>query len=430
MPGEAQLLDPPDPKTSIWGYGGRTPGPTLRVPQGGELQVRFRNSLSKPSTIHWHGIRIDNAMDGVGHLTQHPVEPGETFDYRFRCPDAGTFWYHPHMHEPEQLARGLCGALIVEEPAPPQVDQDLLLVIGDWRLGDDGRLHEASFGALHDKAHAGRLGNTITVNGDPVGIFPVRRHERLRLRLVNTANARVLRLLLERAAPKIIAIDGQPITPREIYVGGFDLPPGGRMDLVLDVLGEAGAVLSLTEVSRERLEIARLEIGTGASARTGPLAAPIALAPNPVPMPDMTNLLPIELAMAGGAMGTMQGAMVDGEHLALRELVRKHGYVWSFNGVAGMPTEPLFRAPRGRTVAIRMINDTRWPHAMHVHGYHFKVIARSVREPDGYWWDTLLLAPAETATIAFLADNPGKWMLHCHMLEHQAGGMMTWFEVG
>ena len=114
----------------------------------------------------------------------------------------------------------------------------------------------------------------------------------------------------------------------------------------------------------------------------------------------------------------------------MEELLAKYGLVWAFNGEARVGHgEPLFKVARGRTVVIKMLNDTRWDHAMHVHGHHFKVLTRSIRERDDYLWDTILMEPAEAAEIAFAADNPGKWMLHCHMLEHQLAGMMTWFEV-
>lgn len=127
-------------------------------------------------------------------------------------------------------------------------------------------------------------------------------------------------------------------------------------------------------------------------------------------------------------MGMMGHAMFRGARMGMRELVQDHGQVWAFNGVAGMPDKPLFSVPRGRTVEIKMINQTAWPHAMHVHGHHFREIDAKTAEADA-WRDTVLLLSQETRSFAFVADNPGKWMIHCHMLEHQQGGMGTWFEV-
>jgi len=231
-PGTANLLGTAEAETAIWGYRGVVPGPVLRAKQGGEVWVQLKNRLTQPTTIHWHGIRIDNAMDGVAGLTQEPVPPGETFEYRFAVPDAGTFWYHPHNRSWEQLARGLYGALIVEEHDAPQVDQDILMIADDWRLGENGAIDEASFGSIRDRAHAGRLGNILAVNGKPIEEFAVRSGERIRLRLFNTCNARVLKLRFEDLEPQILAIDGQPVTTRTLENGIASLAPAQRIDLL------------------------------------------------------------------------------------------------------------------------------------------------------------------------------------------------------
>lgn len=428
--GMAQLLDPPGPRTAIWGYEGRVPGPVLRAKQGEELFVRFKNNLTEPSSVHWHGIRIANAMDGAVPLTQQAVPPGGTFDYRFVCPDAGTYWYHPHTHEFQQLARGLAGALIVEERQPIKVDQDLVLLVKDYKVEADGTLAE-NFGTLFDKAHAGRIGNVITVNGEHEAVLPVKSGERVRARLINASNSRVLKLNIPRVSPKIIAIDGQPIPPRELYAGGVDLPPGGRIDLVIDMLEAPGGKLELVEITRDPVRIAVFDHHPNEKARSEPLVSPIALAANPVPEPKPgPDALVVPLAMTGGAMSLIKGANVHGQHVPMQELIAKHGLIWAFNGAADMGhADPLFRVARGRTVVISIDNDTRWPHAMHTHGHHFRVVKRSKREVDPYFWDTLLMDPGEKADIAFVADNPGKWMIHCHMIEHMLSGMMAWFEV-
>ena len=128
-------------------------------------------------------------------------------------------------------------------------------------------------------------------------------------------------------------------------------------------------------------------------------------------------------------MGNMAQAMHKGRMMDIRALVRA-GLVWSFNGVAGMTEAPLFTARLGRTVTVDLRNDTAWPHAMHFHGHHVKVVERNGRATNNdAWKDTVLLDRQESAKVAFVADNPGKWMLHCHMLEHQAAGMSTWFTV-
>lgn len=152
------------PETDVWAYNDDVPGPMIRLKRGDRLQREFVNDLPQPSTIHWHGIRIDNAMDGVPGITQEAVAPGARFRYDFAVKDAGTYWYHPHFRSWEQAARGLYGALIVEETNPPTVDGEDMLVLDDWRLTRDARIDE-SFGNMHDWSHAGRIGNWVTVNG-------------------------------------------------------------------------------------------------------------------------------------------------------------------------------------------------------------------------------------------------------------------------
>ena len=423
-PGTVRLAPADYPETPIWGYDGSVPGPTIRVAQGQRVTRRFVNGLPQPSTVHWHGIRIENSMDGASELTQPPVQPGAEFLYDFEPPDAGTFWYHSHHRTWEQMARGLYGALVVEERIAPEVDWEELLLLDDWRLTDDASIHE-SFGALHDWAHAGRMGNWITVNGDGAWSRESSRHERLRLRLVNAANARIFSLALKHLEGWVVALDGQPL-PVPKAVGSFVLAPGERVDLIVDVVAGDGEEAFL--VTREREDTYALAAfpvrGTSRETR---LPAPAPLPPNPVPaLGDLSKARHETLRMDGGAMGSMRQAMLGGRMVGVRDLAEQ-GKVWAFNGLAEMPDEPLLTAGLGETVRLTMVNATAWPHAMHLHGHHFRAIA-----PDGTTGplrDTLLMNRDETAEIAFVADNPGDWLLHCHMPEHSVAGMKTWFRV-
>jgi FtsP/CotA-like multicopper oxidase with cupredoxin domain len=198
--GEAHLVGAPYPQTAMWSYNGIVPGPEIRARQGERLHVEVVNRLEQETNVHWHGLRLPNAMDGVPHLTQPPIAPGGSFTCAFDLHDAGTFWYHPHARSFEQVGRGLAGALIVEEPDPPVVDRDLVWVLADWRLGADAPISD-DFGNLHDVSHAGRLGNTVTINSKVPEDFPVAR-ERLRLRLINIANARIFCLECEGHEPR------------------------------------------------------------------------------------------------------------------------------------------------------------------------------------------------------------------------------------
>ena len=423
--GVLQLAPANYPETHVWGYNGAVPGPAIRLPQGGRLTRQFVNELPQPSTIHWHGIRIDNAMDGVPGLTQDVVEPGATFLYDFVVPDAGTYWYHPHNRSYEQMARGLSGALVVEEAeGRPEVDNDEVLLIDDWRLTEDAQI-AGGFGDMHDWAHAGRIGNWITVNGIGDWRQPVEQFSRHRLRLVNTANARIFSLEAQGLAGWIIALDGMPLDAPQ-PLDRLTLAPAQRADIIVDVTASVGEEAFLVSFERDGgYAIATFDVM--AVARSQRLDAPSPLPPNPVPqLGPLETARTADLLMEGGAMGRMSGAMMGGQMMGMREMAGA-GKVWAFNGMADMPDEPLVAADRGETVRIDITNDTAWPHAMHLHGHHFRQIGSN--GTAGPLRDTLLMDRGETVQIAFVADNPGDWLLHCHMLEHSAGGMMTWLRV-
>ncbi len=428
--GTAELLEDGGPKADIWGYDGLVPGPVLRMRQGETLPVRFVNQLPQPSTIHWHGVRIDNAFDGVAGLTQEAVPPGGTFDYRVTAPDAGTYWYHPHNRSWEQLARGLYGVLIVEEAGEKAYDREMLLVFDDWRLGEDGKLDEASFGNLHDWSHQGALGNVLTTNGQPLWRETARPGERLRLRIVNTANARILALRLAGLSPRVIALDGQPVAPYALDGESFTIAPSQRVDLIVDV-PMAERLFSIEEVSSQPFAAGELRVSGAPLQRVHALPEDISLPANPLNRAlSLGDALAVDLLMEGGAMGGLRQAMLHGEMKDIRDLARE-GKVWAFNGIVGDHHDPaLFAARRGQTVTMPLVNDTNWPHAIHIHGHHFKVMSRDGKPVEAdIWHDTVLTDPGERVEIAFVADNPGKWMIHCHMLEHQAAGMSAWFEV-
>jgi FtsP/CotA-like multicopper oxidase with cupredoxin domain len=432
-PAEAALMDEPGRMTPVWAYNARTPGPVLRVRRGAKLRVRLQNNLQQPTSIHWHGIRINNDMDGVVGLTQEAVPPGATFDYEFDVPDAGTFWYHPHHRTWEQMARGLYGMLIVEEDAPPEFDRELNFVADDWRLDSAGQIDAKSFGNLMDWAHQGRLGNWLTVNGASEAEFVVRSGERLRLRCANVANARIFEFDFD---PKItnahvIALDGQPVDPVEVAPDGLLLAPAQRADLMLDITGTPGQVIPIyARTGRERIQVAHFKIADTPPLRSGRPPEPVRLPDNPVARGlDSAGAQSIPLIMEGGAMGSLRQAFYKGELLDIRTLARK-GKVWSFNTIVGMPAKPLAQIARGRTALINMVNKTAWPHAMHLHSHHFQVVERDgMRIAGAPWRDTELVRRDVQVKIAFVADNPGKWLFHCHMLEHQAAGMLTWIEV-
>lgn len=426
-PSDAWLQGEDEGPTRLWTYNGMNPGPEIRCRRGDRLSVLVENNLPQGTTVHWHGIRIDNAMDGASGLTQAPIEPDASFAYEFAVPDAGTYWYHPHNRTWEQMARGLYGPLIVEESVAYPVDAEQVLVIDDWRLNEDGSLHEESFGSGRDWSHAGRLGNWATVNGMSRPSYLFKQNDRVRLRLINTANARVIPLVFGALPATLVALDGQPLDmPLQLdSQAPLVLAPAQRADVVVDMTGP-GAVAVPGQDSETPIASFRVQ-GVSAS---GLSAAPVSALPaNDLPEPDLSSAISVSLLMQGGAMrwletGRYKGELLDGQALA------EEGQFWSFNGQVGRTDTPLFSASMGQSIVVDMINETRWPHAMHYHGHHFReVMEEGSEQRFGPWRDTILLDADERKQIAFVADNPGKWMIHCHMLEHQAAGMATWFHV-
>lgn len=429
-PSEAPLMGPGKPKTAVWSFGNGSPGPLIRIPQGKAVHIRVENGLSEPTSVHWHGIRLANAMDGVPGMTQDAIPAGGGFDYRFTSPDAGTYWYHSHERAYEQVARGLYGPLIVDEATPPAVDSDRLFLADDWRLGEDGQI-AGGFGDLHEMAHGGRLGNWLTVNGEAAVTYPVRPGERVRLRCISAANARIMAFRFPGVVAHVIALDGQPLAAPQALTGLLVLGPANRADLIVDIPADAKGALAIEEVSTgEPIQAAAFNV-SGAPLRTA--AAPVpALPSNPLPKLDLKDPLVLPLVMQGGMMGQMPDQVeFKGQMYDMRTLMMSQGKAWAFNGVAGpMPMKPLARIARGRTVAVDIDNQTAWQHAMHLHGHHFQVVAKGGKAVQGEpWRDTLLMDSGEKARIAFVADNPGKWLLHCHMLSHHLGGMGTWVEI-
>ncbi|MFH1553438.1 multicopper oxidase family protein [Xanthobacter autotrophicus] len=425
-PARAGLAGPGHAKTDVWAYDGMVPGPLVRLRQGVPARLIIENRLDQETTVHWHGIRLPNPMDGVPGLTQPPIKPGESFAYEFTPPDAGTFWYHPHANSLEQLGRGLAGAVIVEEGEPVAVDRDLLWLLADWRLNAQGEI-AAGFGNRMEAAMSGRVGNTVTLNGSVSKEEPMRAGERVRLRLVNGSLARVMALRFEGHRPVVVAVDGQPCEPHEPEGGRILLGPAMRIDIAIDMQGQPGRRYRVIDDFYDGLSygVTELAYSENPPIRAHPPDAPLSLPRNPLPEPDLADAERHELTLQGGMMGGggmagMGGMMGTGG-----------GAAWAINGMSmtgdghvGM--EPALTFQRGRSVVLRLRNETAWWHPMHLHGHSTLVLSRNgAPVPYRQWQDTVLMAPRDTVEIAFVADNPGDWMLHCHIMDHQMAGLMT-----
>jgi FtsP/CotA-like multicopper oxidase with cupredoxin domain len=423
-------------ETNFWGFNGSVPGPLLRFRKGDAVRIAVENALAADTTVHWHGVRVPNAMDGVPFVTQQPIAPGGQFIYEFALPDSGTFWYHPHQASFEQVPRGLYGALIVEEDKPVEVDRELVWVLSDVRIGPDGRQIE-DFGRVLDLANDGRLGNQVLLNGEAAGadrIVEVTRGERIRVRLINAASARIFELAIPGHAMNVIAFDGQAVEPH--VVDTLQIGPGMRTDLLIDCMQSPGGRFEVTDSQRRSLgPVATLAYRQEAARRDKPLGAPMKLAPNTLPEPDLAKATDHYIMFQGGMRGAPVIGKVDGKPTRTHEMMEKHGLAWTMNYSAehehALMHEPLLHLGLGEHVMLHMINDTDYVHPMHLHGHFFRVIAIDGRRTERQEWrDTVIMGPRQLVDVAFVADNEGEWMYHCHILDHAAGGMMGTIGVG
>ena len=405
-------------ETSLWLYNKTTPGPLLKARRGEIIEVEFTNRLDHPSTIHWHGIRNINEMDGVPDLTQAAVEPGETFTYRFPVNDAGTFWYHAHQKSWEQVARGLYGALIVlDENEKFEDERDQLIVADDWLLDKNDQIDTASLGNLGHWSHGGRLGNALTINGSFSPGIEIASQGQVKLRLLNAANARVLSFALNDKLPmKVISVDGSPCEPFE--VGEVPIAPAQRVDVIVEDCADLKKLFELSTGSQ--FEAASFN---PIKQNTTQQSVIHSVAPYYQQI-DSADARLVEIHMQGGAMGNLASALFEGEERNLRDLAINDSKLWAFNGQVGGYDVTLADVNLGDTVALRVWNDTAWPHAMHLHGQHFWVNSSEFgQEEKALLRDTYLMQPGEKEDLVFIANNPGLWLFHCHMLEHNAAGM-------
>ena len=407
--------------TPVWTFEGSVPGPILRVKKGDELRLRLINKLTQSTAIHWQGVRIANAMDGVAGLTQPPIAPGASFDYRFTPPDSGTFFYRPSAwpYAAEQKGRGLYGMLIVDEAEPAAVDHEIVLVLDDWRL-DDKAVITGDFLAAADVSGEGRIGSTLTVNtAAPAQTMKFEPGARVRLRLLNACSARMAGIIFENANPQVIAIDGQPCDAFSPIRNIVPVGPGARFDLVLNLpakAGEEARILlrggGLRADQTGETDQPLLILQADGEARPARPAFP-GLGANPLLPPE------IKLQNARRLDLTIEASESKDPRQA-----------WTINGVSGSPqVKPLFSAPRGQPVSLGFFNRTKVAQTLHLHGHHMRVLHLLDDGWEPYWRDSVIIAPGRTVRVAFLADNPGKWMLESTILEHAMSGVSAWFEV-
>lgn len=399
-------------ETDILGFDGVTPGPVLRYRQGQELDVRLVNKLDLPASIHWHGMRGENAMDGVAPLTQTAVAPGGAFDYRRKLSEPGLFCYRPSVYgkTPELIGRGLKGLLVVDEPDPLPADHDLLLVLDDWRLDAKGKI-EGAFDDVNEARAAGRIGATLAVNGKAApAAAEFQANSRVRLRLANLANARIMIVTFDGVQPFVVAIDSQPCEAFEPVRRSIPVAPGARFELIFDMPATEGAKARVILRGPDNSE-SEILVATAKGARAEKRGLIYALPSNPALPAEikLNNAKKIDLVIEPGPQG---------------------GPGWIINGAAtkGYDGPPLFSVKRGTPVTLGYVNKSKVPLAMHVHGHAMRLLHDLDDGWEPYWRNGVIIPAAKTKHVSFIADAPGKWAIHDDILEHEAAGLATWFE--
>ena len=405
---EARLADIeflPGKPTTVWTYNGLVPGPLIRANLGDRVIVHFKNSLPEQTTIHWHGVRVPNDMDGAPGMTQPPVPSGGEFRYEFVMRDAGTYWYHPHMNSSEQVGRGLYGPIVVNDPAEPEAFGDeLVLVLSDMGIRENGELVPldtgGSFGDLF-----GREGSVVLVNGKVSPRLKLRSGKQQRWRIINAARSRYFDLRLREH--DFVRIGGDSgLAAESTRVDHVLVTPGERADLVFTPSDAPGTERIMYWLPPDR----------GYGTQTGRGRDPLIVL-------ETVDLPPVEPAAIPSTLRTIPAIDVSDaleKTLALTIEISSGGVSMGINGVPYERSKPLL-ATIGETHVWHVVNDTDFAHPFHLHGYFFQVLGAVVPE----WKDTVNVPAHSSLDLAVVFDErPGMWMYHCHILDHAEVGMM------
>jgi FtsP/CotA-like multicopper oxidase with cupredoxin domain len=392
--------------TKVWTYDGMLPGPTIRAKRGDRVVIKVRNELPEATTIHWHGLRVPAAMDGADH-TQAPIEPGESFEYSFTVPDAGTFWYHPHVRSSAQVGAGLYGAFVVDDPDEPPLGDELTLVMSDISIRDDGSLAPADNNGWFGD-YFGREGSTLLVNGKITPTVLARAGVPQRWRVVNAARSRYFRF--EVPGQPLVRIGGDGgLIERAMPSDEIIVAPGARAEIYLEPVEGDDVTVPLLDANRynlpelaDPLELMRFVLADEPPGHGAP------------PLPS-----PLRTMAAIDTAGAPEQAV---------ELMEQGGSDDNVLGINGTTDGTLTLMAHTNTVEIwTLTNTTFYDHPFHLHGFFFEVLdVNGIAPPIREWRDTVNLDPKETVRIAIpFDDRAGMWMFHCHILDHADHGMMA-----
>lgn len=422
-------LDLGGPQVATWAYGDTAPGPIIRATAGDLIRVTVTNQLPADTTIHWHGIALANAADGVPGMTQDPIRPGASYAYEFVAPDPGTYFYHPHVGV--QLDRGLYAPLIVEDPNEPgNYDHEYVVVLDDWvdgtgRTPDEvleqliagggtagpggmGGMDHGSMGMGSGTAPVGDAGDVTyphyLINGRvPAApdVFDAKPGQRVRLRIINAGSDTIFTVALGGHRMTVTHSDGFPVQPTE--TGAFYIGMGERYDAVV-TLQDGVFPLVAAPFGKEGQAMALIRTGAGsvpaATVRPAELTGPVLLG---------TELIPAESArLASRKPDAVAAFQLNGQMAP---------YQWGINGAKFGQNDPIM-INQGQRVRLNLANMTMMTHPVHIHGHTFGLINSGLRK------DTVLLRPMETMAVELQADNPGDWAAHCHNIYHAEAGMM------
>jgi FtsP/CotA-like multicopper oxidase with cupredoxin domain len=449
----------------MFGYNEQYPGPLIQAPKDATIVVRVTNDIQMPTTIHWHGVRLDNRYDGVPGVTQEAIERGDSFTYQVHVPDAGMYWYHPHVREDVQQDLGLFGNLLVTSPDPEYygpAHREEVFVLDDMLMDEQGALPWGDSAPTH--ALMGRFGNVMMVNGETDYRLEARRGEVIRFYLTNVANSRTFNVTFGGARVKIVASDVSRFE-REQWVGSVVIAPAERyvVDVRFDEPGEVAIANTVQAINHFRgefyPEVDTLSIVTVSdeAAEASVSQAFETLRQHEAVVEDIDAFRPYfgrapdhELVTTVRVQDLPQSIVLSMEADTLyvppmewndampmmNWLSTAEQVTWILKDVAtGAENGDIdWSFQVGDVVKLRIHNtpDSFHPmnHPIHVHGQRFLVLSMDEVENENLVWkDTAIVPVGSTMDVLVEMSNPGEWMIHCHIAEHLHAGMMFSFTV-
>ncbi|CAN5806688.1 hypothetical protein BH11GEM1_BH11GEM1_17550 [soil metagenome] len=450
---------------AMYGFNGQVPGPLIRVPQNATVTVRFHNRIDLPSTVHWHGLRLDNRFDGVPGMTQDSVIPGADFTYTVHFPDAGIYWYHPHVREDIEQAMGLFGNMRVDSPDRDYyspVNREQTLMFDDVLINADTLI---PFGReAPDFALMGRVGNVLLVNGDPRYALRVHTGDVVRFFVTNVSSSRTWNLSFGSAPIKVVASD-QSRFEREERVPSVVIAPAERyvVEVRFDRPGRVAVVNAIQAINHyegefepevDTLGIVSVDLAPASPTYAKQFAT---LRANTAVARDIDRYRPffdrppdksLTLTVATKALplATVQFMNVDTAYFAPVEWVdgmpdmnwlstaRQVRWILRDDATGKENMDIDWHVTQGGVVKLRIFNDPKsfhpMQHPIHLHGQRMLVVSRDgVLTKNMAWKDTALIPVGSTVDLLIDASNPGAWMLHCHIAEHLGSGMMATMHV-